>query len=1040
MTVPSALQSDYRYAVDNTEALQAPAGLLRLAGWIAGWPGKAPSVRLRLDPALVFDCRVGLPRPDVANAHPDVPEAALSGFALETYVPAGFHLGTLEFLLSDLSEWTPFHTLSINAGLSPLLAKLECPTPADSAGLEWYLHGWCFHPQFDIEHLSVQFAHVQLVLRHQMARPDVSDIFPKFPTATRSGFSGHLHLEPGVGELTLTARLSNGSVLRHTLIPSVTITDQVLQQAIRDANIVQARRIKLVTHDRVEVSIIIPIFNQLDLTLACLESLVRHAGPTKFEVILIDDKSDAFVSEALSLVSGLRHLRNVENQGFVLNCNRGASEARGDYLLFLNNDTEVCSGWLEAMLAVFTEKPDAGAVGAKLEYANGKLQEAGGIIWEDGSGLNWGKGEDPARPEFNYLRRVDYCSGACLLVKRTIFSEVGGFDTRYCPAYYEDVDLAFTLRARGLHTYYQPRARVVHHEGMSSGTSTTSGVKRHQAVNQGRFFAKWEPQLEHHSTGTHMTGLARDRFSPVRILVIDACALTPDMDAGSVRMFNMLLILARLGHKVTFGAENLQVHEPFSSTLKAHGVEHLSVPFTHSLQHYLEESGFTFDVAIISRKHVASRFLPFVRKYAPTCKIVFDTVDLMFLRLARQAALEDSEKLRLEAAESQAEELALVHASDLTFVVSQAEADVLAAEAPLDKLAVVPLINDFVESPHPFCDRSGILFVGGFQHPPNLDGILFFLDEVLPIIRKREPDIQVHIVGSRTPPALAARATSGVLVHGFVPDLSAILSSVRLSIAPLRFGAGIKGKISQSMACGVPVVGTTIAVDGMHLDNGINCLVADSPADFAEAVCRLHEDESLWHRIAESGQEHARSMFSSDAVKTQMVAALSKLVDFSAQVPRPLPIRAAENLPFGQRIECGPDSAAEKYLAGGWSAPSGKHCWSVGPKALIYFKIDEEVPAARLSITVFPYLSPPDHVRQRVHVVTPCSSAPSEFVLDHAKPTVLHIDLKNLSRYRELISIELRFPDARSPQSLGASKDVRALGVTLFGFSLERCT
>src|SRR5205085_3633807 len=196
----------------------------------------------------------------------------------------------------------------------------------------------------------------------------------------------------------------------------------------------------------------IPVFNQLQFTQSSLASIQDNQADQSLEVIVVDDSSTDDTEETLRRIPGLVYLRNEENVGFVASCNRGAAKARGNYLVFLNNDTVVTAGWLSALHETFQFEPHAGLVGSKLIYSDGRLQEAGGIIWRDGSGWNRGKFQDAAKPEYNYLRDVDYCSAACIMIPKSVFESIGGFDAKYEPAYYEDVDLAFKLRRAGFKT------------------------------------------------------------------------------------------------------------------------------------------------------------------------------------------------------------------------------------------------------------------------------------------------------------------------------------------------------------------------------------------------------------------------------------------------------------------------------------------------------------------------------------------------------------------------------------------------------------
>ncbi len=1029
----------YAYAIDSLAALQAPEGFLQLSGWIAWKSAESAQVRLRLGPTSLFDCSIGESRPDVAAAHPELLGAAESGFRLETYVPPGFHVGTFEYRMVGQSDWIPFHTLSIIAGLSPLFAHLECEPPTEPTK-DWYVQGWCFHPQCEIESVTVQFAHKQAVLEHGSQRPDVAGLYPQYHSALNSGFAGYFSIEPGHAPLNLKVKLRNGSVVQKIMLPALAIQDRDLERAQQLASKSRAAQIKLATPAQPDVSIIIPIYNQLDFTLSCLESLVRHAGETSFEVIIIDDRSEGYVAETLSSVSGLRLHSNEKNQGFVLNCNRGADMARGEYVLFLNNDTEVTEGWLEALLQVFRQRPKAGAVGAKLIYPNGRLQEAGGIIAEDGSGWNYGRNDDPDRPEYNYLRQVDYCSGACLLAPRELFLGVGGFDILYQPAYYEDTDLAFKLRAAGREVYYQPAAKIIHYEGVSSGTDVSTGVKRHQAVNREKFAAKWAAVLPHYNADPGLIHVARDRHAPSRILVLDACALTPDADSGSLRMFNLLLMLARHGTKVTFAAANLQSYEPFSTQLRQEGVEHLGAPHLYDLRQYLKVNAYIFDVIILSRKGVAEEYIKLVREAAPEACIVFDTVDLMYLRLARQAELEQSEALRLAAEQSRLTELELCAEADLVFVVSHVEMELLAKEIDPAKISLVSNIHSLYSGSVGFRNRHGLMFVGGFQHPPNVDAMLYFLNEILPLIRPRLPQMEVHVVGSNLPDVLRQRADDHVRMHGFVADLNPLYSQIRLTIAPLRYGAGVKGKVNQSMAHGVPVVASSPASEGMYLSHGRDVLVADDPAAFAAAVVRLHEDENLWQALAAGALENIKNHFSFDAVEKKLFRALGPQLFKDSGLTRPLPRRPATPYQLNENILFGSTGNAKNYLQEGWAESEETSCWLVGHKAVMNFQLTADEVPRRLRAVVYPFLLAPQLRRQRLQLLTSDQGRPMEITVTSSDgPTEFIWDLPAPAQPPQgphCLSLTFVCPDATSPAHLGASRDLRKLSFAFLELAL----
>lgn len=1028
-----------QYAFDHTGRLEAPQGWFEVTGWLAG-PCNSCRVRLKLENGSTFDCECRLPRPDVAAAFPELPGAAQSGFRLATHLPAGLLIATLEYLPDAADTWLPAGTISILSGVSPLSAALDTGLPATPSAGEYYLNGWCFHPQEPITALSLRVGGRTSPVKYGIERPDVLASYPGYATAPSAGFAGHVYLHPGQSDLVLTAHLQSGLILQHVLAKNILVPDEAMQAAMLSLCETRARALRLPEAANPKVSLIIPVYNQLHVTLNCLESLVRHQGPISFEVIVIDDNSEAPVSGILGQVRNLRLHRNPTNRGFVLNCNHGAEMARGEYLFFLNNDTEVTAGWLESLLSVLAQRPDAGLVGAKFVYPNGRLQEAGGIIGQDGNGWNYGRDDDPDRPEYNYLRRVDYCSGAGILITREFFLGLGGFDSRYQPAYYEDTDLAFAVRKAGREVYYQPGALIIHHEGVSSGTDINSGVKRYQAINRDKFTSKWADDLAHYSADPSLIAVARDRHAPCRILVLDACALTPDADSGSLRMFNLLLMLTKQGAKVTFAATNLQAYEPYSTRLRLSGVEHLIAPHVTDLKMYLTANAHVFDVIILSRKSVAAEFMPIVRKAASNARVVFDTVDLMYLRLERQAMLEQSESLRAQAAESRTAELELCSEADLVFVVSSVEADLLAREIAHEKIALISNIHSLHPSKTPFKERSGLMFVGGFQHPPNADAMLYFLNDILPLIRRFLPTLPVHIVGSNMPDNLRKIAAENVHMHGFVPDLSALYEQVRLTVAPLRYGAGVKGKVNQSMAHGVPVVATSPATEGMHLRHEKDVLVADDATAFAAAVVRLHEDEQLWQRIASGGLQNIEDHFSFAAVERKLFTALPNGLFQRKGVLQPLPRRPAPDYTMGQTLFFSPAGNAQPYQREGWAAAEGNSCWITGNMASLDFRLRAGDIPRKLRAKVYPFLAPPRIPRQRVQLLAGNQLSPHEAVVTLADgPTELIWDLPEFQRTTNCcfyLTITFRCPDAVAPSALGTSPDLRKLSVAFLELTL----
>src|SRR5436309_231000 len=544
--------------------------------------------------------------------------------------------------------------------------------------------------------------------------------------------------------------------------------------------------------------------------------------------------------------------------------------ARGATALLADVTSELAARLRRGTLAALPPARPAAVAAATVPYAaRGDAAARGpphpslaaGRPVAGGSGWHSDRGNDPDSPK--YQSRCDaHCgSGARIAIRRDLFRELRGSDPHYAPMYYEDVDLALAVRAAGRRVVYQPTCLIVHFEGGTAGTDVGSGAKRYQRLNQQKFVAKWAKALAAQPPPDADPDVARYRPTGPHVLIIDAHTPRTDHDAGSVRMSHVCRILRRLGCHVTFLPENRAQDGDYTGALQAAGVELLYHPYVLSVERHLQEFGGRYQAVIMSRVDVASQVIDAVRRHCPRAQRVFDTVDLHFLREARRAEV-TGERHAAHAERLKAKELAVARACNVTLVVSPAERDLLAREAPDVAVDVLSLIVTADRTETPFAERSGILFIGNFQHPPNCDALEDYLRNIHPAVRERLPHVVFTVIGAHVPPHLERLGDDGVQFAGPVADIRPHFAAARLSVAPLRYGAGIKGKINTSLAFGVPVVTTTVGAEGMELHHADNILIADAPEAFAEAVVALHSDAALWTRLSANGLRAVTTQFS----------------------------------------------------------------------------------------------------------------------------------------------------------------------------------
>lgn len=634
------------------------------------------------------------------------------------------------------------------------------------------------------------------------------------------------------------------------------------------------RTLRMPAFPQPDVSIVIPVHSEPELTERCLRAIATAGDPVAFEVIVVDDAADPESKRLLAAVDGIRVLVNERNQGYLRSTNRGVAAARGRHVVLLNNDTEPWPGWLEALVERAESAPDVGIVAAKLVYPSGALQEAGGIVWRDGSAMNFGNLQRADAPEYNRVREVDFGSAAALLVRRELWESLGGFDERFAPGYYEDVDLCFAARAAGWRVVYEPRAVVTHVEGGTMGTDVSVGGKRHQELNRPKLVEKWGAELARQAPGGEAANpyLASDRNRGPHVLIVDHRIPMPDHDAGSLRMFHIVDQLVDLGCRVTFMPDAGALDDRYGQVLRDMGVEVLD---PHSnLAAYLEAADGSTQLAILSRPYVASRYLHTLREHAPAARVAYDTVDLHYVRERRRAEVNGSDDLAKSAGLRELE-LALARACDVTFVVSAAEREQLLEEEPGLDIEVLPLANERWADVPPRGDRAGVLFVGGFEHHPNVDAAVELAERVMPLVRAEIPGASLTVVGSNPPPEVSALDCDAVDVRGWVDDLRPLLGESVALAAPLRFGAGVKGKVTESLSAGLPVVTTPLGAEGIDVEHGRDILVGDEPAELARLIVDLHRDAELWSRLSANGQEVVARTCSPEAQRR----VLERLVD-----------------------------------------------------------------------------------------------------------------------------------------------------------------
>lgn len=703
------------------------------------------------------------------------------------------------------------------------------------------------HPMFDPEWVRNRYPTAESTrvepLAHFLARGEpaghapnafADPANPHAPSTWIAKFSGLLERARAEAQ-----RSSNGDDVLFAYL------DRLAETSASDSRVFKMAPLTAPTDDRVPlVSIIVPTYNQPACTLACVYSILSARTRTAFEVIVSDDASsmhqrrdDLFVR-----LPNVRFVQQDSNLGFLRNCNTAATEARGEFVLFLNNDTLVTDDWLDELVATFDRFPDVGIVGSKLLFPNGRIAEAGGIVWRDASAWNFGRHRSADDRGCSYAREVDYVSGASLLLPKALFEELRGFDERFAPAYFEDTDLAFRVRREGKRVVYQPNSEVIHFEGVSSGTDVTRGIKRHQEINQALFAERWGSLVAHHGERGIEPGKEKDRSNPRNALVIDVCLPTPQRDARSQRLFNMMKLLRDDGFKTSFLAETFDADEAFLRELRGSGIDVLDIRSAAAIESFLRDEASHYDVCLLARPAVEQRWLNVVEEHLPKARIICDLSDLWRDGTPIEPHTGNHGRIRRLAD----------HGSSL-------HANPLANSA-----TNLPHIHEPLVSPRAASERLGIWVVTGFQEDVAADSILWLRGEIIPALDAllhaddalnfylRHRDWTDHITAG-------CESLHSVDESRLVEPTA--LDSFRVAVAPIRFGASLSSQIEAVLSRGIPCVATSRAAMELTGASSDAVVIADTAAGIAEAIMQLYDNEQLWRDASSAALQRTASHY-----------------------------------------------------------------------------------------------------------------------------------------------------------------------------------
>ena len=634
--------------------------------------------------------------------------------------------------------------------------------------------------------------------------------------------------------------------------------------------------IKIPQYEQPEVSIILVLHNRAELTLQCLYSILR-CGLDSYEVVIVDNASADATQHLLRTIKGARIIENETNVHFLKACNQAAEQIRGDYLLLLNNDAQLIPGSVASALRTFEGSSDIGAVGGKIILPDGTLQEAGSIVWRDGSCLGYGRGDSPSAPPYMFKRDVDYCSGAFLLTKRDLFLDQGGFDEDYAPAYYEETDYCVRLWQQNKRVVYDPNAIILHYE-FASSTSSNTAINL-QVEHKNVFATKHKNWLQSQckpEAENILIARTHRREGQRRILFLDDRVPHLALGSGFPRSNRILLELVNMRQDVTFYPTNFP-NEDWADVYQDIPRE-VEVMLNHGwdkLEEFLEERANYYDLILVSRPHNMTRLKSLLATKPDLCrksKIVYDAEALFSFREIEQLRLEGKALSAVEQQKLIDEEVLLAENCESVISVSGRESHEFSKRG-LRHVHTLSHALDISPTENDFAQRRDILFVGSVHSltSPNADSMYWFSEKILPLVQaKLGSEVRLVIAGSAIPSFFERFPNGNVKLVGQVDQLATYYNDARLFVAPTRFSAGIPLKVIEAAAHGLPVVATKLSGLQLGWREDHDLLLADDPEAFAAACITLYQDRDLWKRLRQNALRRVKQEYSPAGFSAQL--------------------------------------------------------------------------------------------------------------------------------------------------------------------------